>query len=433
MREKALIIFDRITEYCLYGLILFIPISAAATEIFTGWAILSFIIKKMIKPEFGFIKKLPNLFLLFFIIFCGLSLFNSGPFLKISVRALFAKWLEYIFIFLAAGDTLADSKRLRNAVTILLVMGAVVGIDVLFQQFLGIEFLRHRPLVFKKIMRIHIITGPFKHYNDLATYLVCILPLAVSLFLIKAKKKIYYVVLFLMVALLSLCLLFTFSRGGWLGFMAAALLMLFLSRLNRRVLIIVGIFILLITLMPKARERVAYTFKTAYFQKAASQKKKRYVGDANRFLYWDTAFAMIKENPFLGQGVGTYMAQSSHYTPKKRKIPYAHNCYLQIWAETGIFALLSFLLFLGSILYKAIKAFRGSCFKVQSPKDGSSGKISFAGNPYLLLGVICAIFGFLVHSFFDTQLYSLQLSVLFWVMLGMMLTAADPINLSKEK
>ena len=36
----------------------------------------------------------------------------------------------------------------------------------------------------------------------------------------------------------------------------------------------------------------------------------------------------------------------------------------------------------------------------------------------LLGGLTAGTFGFLVASFFDTQLYSLQLSVLFWTMLG---------------
>jgi O-antigen ligase len=80
-------------------------------------------------------------------------------------------------------------------------------------------------------------------------------------------------------------------------------------------------------------------------------------------------------------------------------VMYAHNCYLQIWAEAGIFTLLSFLAFLVILLIKGIRAFR---------KNKS----------FILLGLICGILGFAVHSFFDTHLYSLQLSALFWLMSG---------------
>ena len=37
----------------------------------------------------------------------------------------------------------------------------------------------------------------------------------------------------------------------------------------------------------------------------------------------------------------------------------------------------------------------------------------------LLLGVMAGVLAFLVQSFFDTNLYSLQLVVLFWFMLGL--------------
>jgi putative inorganic carbon (HCO3(-)) transporter len=433
MKNKAIKIADRVVEYCLYGLILFIPISAAGTEIFAVLAIISFIVKKILKPELNFIKSRPNLFLLLFIIFCGFSLFNSGPFLKISVRALFSKWLEYVLIFLAVGDTLADRKRLRNTVVIFLLMGGLVGIDSISQRFLGIEFLRHRSLLLKKQMGEYTITGPFKHYNSLATYLVCVLPLMVALPLIEMKKRIYRVGLLLGATLLILCLLLSISRGGWSGFMAGMLLMLFLSHKYRRILPVICIFILLIMLIPITRERVEFTIQTEGVQSEGIRAEgDRYRGDADRFLYWDGALKMIKENPFLGKGLGTYMRYVSNYVPRLH-IHYAHNCFLQIWAETGIFALLSFLLFVGSVLYRAIRVFRRSVFRRQPLKDKSSGMVSLGENPYLLLGLICATFGFLVHSFFDVQLYSLQLSVLFWVMLGMTLTLADSINLSDKK
>jgi len=309
--------------------------------------------------------------------------------------------------------------------------------DAIFQRFLGIEFLRQRSLFFKRATKTYIITGPFKHYNSLATYLVCVLPLMIAPLLIEIKKRIYRVGLFLGAALLILCLSLSVSRGGWFGFIAAMLLMLFLSRKNRAILPIICIFILLIILMPIARQRLQFTIKVKDVQSEGilaegGDTKIIYYGDAGRFLYWNEALTMIKENPFLGKGLGTYMKYVPRYVAN-RNIHYAHNCFLQIWAETGIFALLSFLLIVGSVLHRAIRVFRRSVVRGQSLKDKSLGMVPLGENPYLLLGLICATFGFLVHSFFDVQLYSLQLSVLFWVILGMTLALADSINLSGEK
>lgn len=108
---------------------------------------------------------------------------------------------------------------------------------------------------------------------------------------------------------------------------------------------------------------------------------------------------MIRENPFLGKGVGTYMDYFTRYSSLDSAW-YAHNSYMQIWAETGIFSLLSFLAFLTILLVKGIKS-------ANKNKD------------FILLGLGCGVFGFLVHSFFDNQFYSVQLSFLFWLLAGL--------------
>ncbi len=127
-------------------------------------------------------------------------------------------------------------------------------------------------------------------------------------------------------------------------------------------------------------------------------------GDMDRFKVWQAAFAMIKDHPILGQGIGTFMDNFRKYMPNLI-IQYAHNCFLQIWAETGIFSLLSFLGFLVLLFSEWIKAFNKN-------------------HNFLILGLLCGIFGFLVHSFFDTDLYSLQLSMLFWFTVGFTTAAA---------
>ena len=405
MKEKAALIADRVVEFSLYGLIISIPISKAAIEIFASLAIASFIVKKMLQPKFIFrdspLREQPlllaHLFLLLFFVFCGLSLFNSGIYLKKSMGALFFKWAEYILVFLIVEDTLASRQRIRNAIAIFLTVGGVVAIDALSQHFFGWEFLRG------KQMRAgtYFITGPFNHYNGLAAYLVCILALMLALFsCIKFKNRIYYFGLFFIAILLGTSFLFTFSRGGWMGFIAAGLLMLFLSRKWRVILPIIFIFLILVILVPAIRVRAVFTFQAG--------------GDASRFSIWKGAWVMIKENPFLGKGLGTFMPYFPKYAPGLGN-KYAHNCFLQIWAETGIFSLLSFLIFLGLLIYNGIKLCLGKC-------------------DFLILGILCALFGFIVHSFFDNQLYSPQLSALFWLLLGILSALINSTDNSiKEK
>jgi O-antigen ligase len=132
-------------------------------------------------------------------------------------------------------------------------------------------------------------------------------------------------------------------------------------------------------------------------------------GDAARFSIWNSAWLMIKEHPFLGKGLGTFMDYFRFYSSGYLSPQYAHNCYLQMWAESGFFSLLSFIALITVILYQAIKTLKNK-------------------SDFFTLGLACSILGFLVHSFFDTQLYSLQLAVFFWVLLGMLVAQIKAVK-----
>ena len=80
MKLRVLRFLDAAVEYAIYGVIFFIPISITMIGTFAGMAIVFFLIKKILSPNFTSIKanKLLFLFLLLFFVFMGLSLFNSG-------------------------------------------------------------------------------------------------------------------------------------------------------------------------------------------------------------------------------------------------------------------------------------------------------------------------------------------------------------------
>ncbi|MBP9855449.1 MAG: O-antigen ligase family protein [Candidatus Omnitrophica bacterium] len=136
---------------------------------------------------------------------------------------------------------------------------------------------------------------------------------------------------------------------------------------------------------------------------------------------WVDTFKMIKDRPFFGHGSNTYMEvfqdKYRSYSIKKyyetiefvKHAPtYAHNCFLQIWAETGIFSLLAFLWIL-------FKMFQDSIRQI---------KIFFRQHDHFLfisMGLLSGLFAFLTQSFFDTNFYSLQLSAYFWYMAGIVM------------
>ena len=386
MKDKTLRILDYIIEYSLYFLIFFLPISKAPLQVFSGIAFVAFIIKKILMPDFRFLKTPLHYCLFVFVFFSLLSLFNAGPLIDKALTAFFLKWMKYIGIFLFFEDTFLTRKRIRNVLIILFVSSALVGIDGLVQKFSGVDFIRGWKLI-PVIPPAYGVNASFNHYNDFGAYLIVILPLVIALSISGRLNKISFIALIGLEILLSVCLMFTFSRGAWLGFVLTMCFMLILSSRNmaRKMVFLIPFFIGMLVLVPGLWDRLIFTFTPR--------------GDADRIKVWHTAFLMIKESPFLGKGVGLFMDNFSRLSDLNTQ--YTHNCYLQIWAETGIFALLGFLGFIGVLLVNGIKAFKSN-------------------QNFLLLGLVCGLFGFLVHSFFDTQLYSIQTSMLFWSMAGIL-------------
>lgn len=379
LRKKIEIFADMALEYTLYAMIFFIPISNALIEFLFAFALLFFVIKKMAKPEFKFLENYTYLFLMFFLYFSITSFINSGIYFEKSVKALFFKWLEYILMFIVVHDTFLNKpKRLWIAILIFLSVSGLMAIDGIFQQLTKTDFIRHRDFRY--------VTAAFSNPNAFGAYLVPTLLMVSTLFFYTSLKKQYRykLILSLLAVLLNICLVLTFSRGAWIGFFAGLSLLILVSK-KKKIFYVLVCNIVGFILIPALRQQVLNSFQVG--------------GDGFRFTIWPVAISMIKENPFLGKGVGTFMAHFSQY-PTNLNPQYAHNCFLQIWAETGIFSLISFLLFAGLLLYQGIKKFS---------KD----------NYPVLLGLVSGVFGFLTHSFFDTNLYSLQLATLFWVFMGL--------------
>ncbi len=138
------------------------------------------------------------------------------------------------------------------------------------------------------------------------------------------------------------------------------------------------------------------------------------VGDAasqQRVEMWAITWRMIKDRPLLGHGLGVYMWNLGRYgiTPDNvLMINYAHNCYLQLWAEVGIFGLAVFVWLTGVIIARGVKHWL-------SEHDPFMRAVT--------LGLVTGLSALLIHSGVDTDLYSLQLATVGWMMLGLTFAA----------
>jgi O-antigen ligase len=82
-------------------------------------------------------------------------------------------------------------------------------------------------------------------------------------------------------------------------------------------------------------------------------------------------------------------------------------------AEIGILGLAIFLWFV-------FKLFRLGIYAVRETNDS------------LLLGLLAALLAFLTQSFFDVNLYALQLVTLFWFILGLTMARINILTINKD-
>lgn len=398
MKNKFYNIFTFVSECSLYGLLFFIPISISLVEIFAGLMLISFVGRKIIKPDFKFLKFQPDIFLLLFLLFSALSLINSGPYFNISLRGLFGKWVKYAGIYVIIQDGVYDQKIIRRSVFVFLSGAALVVLSGLSQYFFGVEFLRNKSMT---IMDCgwYAMTSSFSHYNSFGAYMVVVLSLAAAMLVADNCYGLKAISLLIFSIFSTVAVMFTFSRGSWTSLAISFVVVSIFAKRKIGRLIPIFLIIAAMFFLPEIRDRLSMAFKAGW--------------DADRLKFWSAALKMIKEHPFLGIGLGTFMANFSKYLPNLN-ISYAHNCYLQILAETGIFSLVNFVLFVVSLIYFGAKKFLRS-------------------RDFVLLGLLSGMVGFLIHSFFEVNLYSLQLASLFWVLAGLIVARLRIVDVRVHK
>ncbi|MBI3314513.1 MAG: O-antigen ligase family protein [Candidatus Omnitrophica bacterium] len=444
MDQKNIIArMDCLIRGSFYVLILCLPVSIALVESFSGFAIFFFAIKRVLitcsKGTRGFkalmeVVRPPASFLDrplgFFIAAVVLSVVFSQHH-HLSVVAFVGKTLQGLYVYSAFLEVFTDAGSVDNFIFVWFASALITGSSGLFQYFFGHDFLRNTALVGNRV------SSSLRHANDLGAYIVAVCPLLLVLLLhwkafcmqsdsnIKGfgDKPSWWVGVFLFAAcvVLVVCLGLTFSRASWVAFFAAIVLVGLYKRKNIFIvfLIIMGFIMLFTPIMVKTRDVslimddvLVQTQNINQTAKDHGILSKEYIqailnsavrqSGKGRSLYWREALGIIDDYPVFGAGLNTYSRVAPAY--KVSWGGYPHNSYLQIAAELGLVGL-------GVFLWMLWTLFRGSFRCINRMPVGYLRCV--------LIGTLAGLFAYLVQSFFDTTFYSVQLSMLLWIMMAL--------------
>lgn len=392
-------LLDGVIEFFIYVAIIGITFSNAATEIGTYGSIFFFFTRKIIFKDFTFPQIKINKFIIAFLIFNILSTLYSfylyqGVYLQNNLKGILRIVKYFLFLAVIMGIS-SKQKSFNRIIFVFWLASVVICLDALFQNFTGTDLFRHKTLIKDDYLRR--LSAAFVHPNDFGAYLITIIPGYIGL-IYYLKKNWHKIIAFSSLLLLLFCLFRTGSRGAWLGFVIAMLIFMILKKDKILISIILIFFVSSPFLLPKnTLERVKSSFNAS--DGTAWERKQ----------IWTGAINIFKQHPLVGFGPNTFSDNFPKYKPKEYPdLRYAHNSYLQMLAEIGIIGLTIFLSIIFLILKTGFNAFQ----KLKNQKSNEAN---------IILGIICGLIGFLIHSGLDTNLNSLVLTTLFWIMTGLTL------------
>lgn len=418
---KWLTFCDKAAFVNLCALILLLPFSLAAVELFSTLTIIFFLIHVFGKQKLSsFVQRTLQHHLFWPTVILALAMFISVVFsenVSHSFRAYVSKFLQGLLTFIAACSVLNSSKRINLFFRCFYVSLLVVFIDAGCQFFMGKDIFKgHTPV---NGTRLNI---TFPHSNDFGAYLciasVFLLGMALRVSFNNAQiinkkqsnglvlpiwrqiKSKYGPVSYFLLSIIALGL--TYSRAAWFAaFLGMIGVAFFLKRIKLVLLVLIPLLLISIPLLMHVRKDIKTVEKKISIEQIFN--------NSGRNKFWGEAMLLSARSPLTGTGLNTYamkVEQLQAMMPNRLRWKhsyYAHNCYLQMLTETGYIGLGAFLFFLGVVLrqlYQGFHHFREHHFSEP------------------IIAVLFGVIAFLIQCYFDTSLYSGQLSIYFWTMLG---------------
>jgi len=252
--------------------------------------------------------------------------------------------------------------------------------------------------------------------NQLAAFFNYMLFVPLAFFLMNASHPLGWLYLIPLLILLR-GLMVTFSRGGYLAFVAGLYISALLrSRVLLILLIVAGAVILLHPeFLPQGvRWRLGQTVERRYSYTGGEKQAVKQLdrSSSDRVEIWKAAAEMIKENPVFGVGYGRFPSKVQNYW--YAGIPFQpHNTYLAVPAELGIPALL----FLGWLILIPAKDALMLYINGKDPFFRALG-----------LGFIGGLASFLVSNTYISRTDYPHIMAYFWILAALVMRARKEAN-----
>ncbi len=246
--------------------------------------------------------------------------------------------------------------------------------------------------------------------NMLAEALILLLPLTLVTVLLQ-RRVLYGFGGVLCVGAVAACLIFTWSRGAWLGALVSTLLLLLL--LDHRVMSWT-----LLAILPTAA--LAPLLPDTVIRRFVSILSRTDSSIAYRRGLWRGVADLLSDHWITGVGVGERAFRTvyvEYALPGIETAMHSHSVYLQLLCSLGIVGLLVFGVALLLWLRQALRYYRYG--RLRAPR-------------LIVLAGVAGIAAMLVMGLFDDIWYNYRIYMLFWTVMGLV-TAQLRVGESDEE
>ena len=330
----------------------------------------------------------------------SLILFISSvtSFSPVSSIKIFLVYFAFILGFYLTVNAVRTKKQLYALITSMLFAGAIVAIYGIYQHIFGFaEGTTWTDTEMFEDIETRVIST-FGNPNVLGEYLLLLIPVAAG-FVLSRPSKYNSVISLIVTALLSLCMVYTYSRGNWIGLIVA--IILFFMFYDGRIIWLGVLFAFFIPMI--LPQNVIDRFLSVGNTKDTSTSYRVYI--------WMGSIAMLKDYWMSGIGLGSDAFNMIYpfYSYAGIVAPHAHNLYLHIMVENGILGMLGFVIIIITYYRMVIATV------VTKGKDKMLKAI--------ITGLSAGLFGYLVQGMFDNVWYNYRIVFMFYIIIALTCSA----------
>jgi len=235
-------------------------------------------------------------------------------------------FMQVALIYLLMVNTLTSPRRIERICWVIVLAFGYISARVIFDYVRGVHLVEGNRAAGP-------VGGFFENPNDLALNLAAFLPL--TMMYVKRPGPLFKRLLCTGICLLMMvALVFTKSRGGFLGFLAMMAVFLLVSRSLTPGMLVALVLsaMLIVPVLPQAFWNRMASITVADEDPTGSREERK--------VLMQQAWQIFLDNPIIGIGAGQFQNYGDPGATKHWRV--THNALLQVAAELGVAGLIPF-------------------------------------------------------------------------------------------